>query len=145
MARTYPPLSQQIERVMREEVEQKVLLITKKMALTLLRKVIQKSPVDSGRFRGNWQLEVGAEPSGTLNVVNRAAKGTMPTETFSPAAASVQKALPFEPIYIVNNLPYAQALENGHSKQAPAGVLAVSVAELRAEAPALVKQFVRTL
>jgi hypothetical protein len=32
-------------------------------------------------------------------------------------------------IYIVNNLPYANALENGHSKQAPSGMVKVTLQE----------------
>jgi hypothetical protein len=33
----------------------------------------------------------------------------------------------------VSNIPYIEALENGHSKQAPQGMIALSVAETVAE------------
>ncbi|EFO5343979.1 HK97 gp10 family phage protein, partial [Escherichia coli] len=36
----------------------------------------------------------------------------------------ISKAANYGVIYIQNNLPYAEALENGHSQQAPTGVYA---------------------
>ncbi|MNH46054.1 hypothetical protein D3C79_1086850 [compost metagenome] len=33
---------------------------------------------------------------------------------------------PFTQVFIQNNLPYATALEDGHSQQAPGGIYAVS-------------------
>jgi hypothetical protein len=35
-------------------------------------------------------------------------------------------------IHLSNNLPYAAALEHGHSQQAPLGVAEISVAEIEA-------------
>ena len=35
-------------------------------------------------------------------------------------------------IFITNNLPYINALENGHSDQAPSGMLAVTLNEVEA-------------
>ena len=37
------------------------------------------------------------------------------------------------PIYIQNNLPYANRLENGWSNQAPAGMVALTIAEVEAQ------------
>ncbi|WP_429820275.1 hypothetical protein [Ensifer sp. B1-9] len=45
-------------------------------------------------------------------------------------AAIIAAADPFQAIFITNNLPYATALEAGHSKQAPIGMVAVTFAEL---------------
>src|SRR5262245_29124586 len=78
-----------------------------------------------GRFRGNWQVSIGEpitdelpriDPNGALTIA---------------AGSSVLKDAPAGiPIFIVNNLPYAQRLEYGWSKQAPAGMVRVTVAEL---------------
>jgi hypothetical protein len=38
-------------------------------------------------------------------------------------------------IYFTNNLPYAQALENGHSNQAPGGMVGLTALMLRAVFP----------
>jgi len=37
-----------------------------------------------------------------------------------------------------NDLPYAEAVENGHSKAAPAGMLGISVSEVVAESDRVV-------
>ncbi len=42
-------------------------------------------------------------------------------------------------IYIMNNLPYARALEYGHSKQAPAGVVRITLAEVDSYVEAAVR------
>jgi len=74
----------------------------------------QASPVDTGRFRASWQ--VGE---------NSAAGGQAPEGSY-PAAPQLTR-LNYQRetlgnVYSVhNNLPYAEPLANGHSRQAPAG------------------------
>lgn len=69
-----------------------------------------------GQFRGNWQLGVNARPSGWLpgNIDPLGADTVSKNISLIPAMAS--RGYTF---YIVNNTPYAMALENGHSKQMP--------------------------
>jgi hypothetical protein len=47
-------------------------------------------------------------------------------KTIDAGVATISTAPNFSKIYIQTNLPYSVALENGHSKQAPTGVYAVS-------------------
>jgi hypothetical protein len=72
------------------------------------------SPVDTGRFRASWQ--VGE---------NAALGGQVPEGNYSTASALTRINYQQEKlgnIYSVhNNLPYAEPLANGSSKQAPAG------------------------
>jgi len=42
---------------------------------------------------------------------------------------TVSKAKLGDSVYLVNNLPYAQKIEGGSSKQAPVGMVKVTVAE----------------
>jgi Zn ribbon nucleic-acid-binding protein len=42
-------------------------------------------------------------------------------------------------IWIVNNVDYAEPLENGWSKQAPQGVVRIAVAQLESEMDAIMK------
>ena len=80
-----------------------------------------------GRARANWQYGFGSAPQGDLPDIdptgkvstNRIAAGALG----SPAAGIH---------YIANNLPYAEALENGHSTQAPSGMVGLSVLEMQA-------------
>lgn len=84
-----------------------------------------RSPVDTGRFRQNWIYATGAAPTGTIETT-----GT----TANPSPASAPPALvpgsgAGKVHYLVNNLPYAWALETGHSKQAPIGLVGLTVME----------------
>ena len=80
-----------------------------------------------GRARANWQYGFGAAPQGDLPDIdpsgkvstNRIAAGALG----SPAAGIH---------YIANNLPYAEALENGYSTQAPAGMVGLAVVDMQA-------------
>ena len=48
------------------------------------------------------------------------------SNTISNGTSTILAAPNYSVIYIQSNLPYSEALENGHSKQAPAGVYAIS-------------------
>lgn len=84
------------------------------------RRLILRSPVDTGRFRNNWQTGIGSAPSGEANLADPLSRG----------AAKVARLEPFVLTTWVNNVPYAGRLENGWSKQAPAGMLRITAAEI---------------
>jgi hypothetical protein len=74
----------------------------------------QASPVDTGRFRASWQVGENAAPGGIA-----------PPGSYSAAAPLSRIGYQQERIgnvYSVhNNLPYAEPLARGTSKQAPGG------------------------
>jgi hypothetical protein len=74
----------------------------------------QASPVDTGRFRVSWQVGENAAPG-----------GEKPAGTYSGIPQIDRIGYQQEKlgnVYSVhNNLPYAEPLANGSSKQAPAG------------------------
>ena len=104
-------------------------MVVRKIALDMFRRVIIKSPVDTGRFKSNWQVAIGSIPFGTLELNDKTGAATIAQVT---AATLGLKA--GDVIYLVNNLAYARALEYGHSKQAPAGMVRVTIAEYNAVA-----------
>jgi hypothetical protein len=74
----------------------------------------QASPVDTGRFRASWQVGENAAPGGIAPPGNY---GTTPPLT---RIGYGQERM--GNVYSVhNNLPYAEPLANGSSKQASAG------------------------
>lgn len=105
--------------------EEMVKPVVQKFALHALDGVVMKSPVDTGRFRGNWNVSVGRIDY-SVSVETDKSGGA----TITKGAAVIEAAKPDQVIYISNNLPYSIALENGHSKQAPIGMVAVTFAEL---------------
>ena len=119
-------LSQQVP-----ELSQKCL---RKMGLDLLRGCVMKSPVQTGRFRGNWQASANAPNPTAVATVDKRARGTPPgAEVWTRAMAALKQARPFGICYVQNNLPYARRIETGWSQQSPMGVLALTLAELRSE------------
>jgi hypothetical protein len=99
-----------------------------KQALTLeaLRRLVLRTPVDTGRARGSWQVTsghpatsspIGVDPSGSA--------------TIGKGATAAAELTPGEDAFICSNLVYMPELERGHSKQAPAGIVAVTVEELK--------------
>lgn len=74
----------------------------------------QASPVDTGRFRASWQVGENAAPGGIA-----------PPGSYGAVAPLTRLGYSQERIgniYSVhNNLPYAEPLANGSSKQANAG------------------------
>jgi hypothetical protein len=99
-------------------------LVVRKVALDLFKRVILKSPVDTGRFRGNWQVAIGSVPAGTLELNDKTG-----TATIAKVTATTLRMEAGQVITLVNNLAYARALEYGHSKQAPNGMVRLTVTE----------------
>lgn len=96
----------------------------RKIMLGIWGRLIEKSPVDTGRFRANWQYSVNAKATGTI-------EGNWTSENRAPPPKPPQIAAgAFGKVHIIcNNLPYAQRLENGHSKQAPIGMVGLTLNE----------------
>jgi len=101
-------------------------IVSRKIALEMFRRVILRTPVDTGRARGNWQSTVGAPAFGTLEETDKSGRAAIARAT---TACLAWKTVSGASILLTNNLPYIERLEHGHSKQAPAGMVAVTVAE----------------
>jgi hypothetical protein len=72
------------------------------------------SPVDTGRFRASWQVGENAAPGG--QAPEGRYSSTPPLSRIGYGQERIGN------VYSVhNNLPYAEPLANGSSKQAPAG------------------------
>lgn len=88
--------------------------------------VIRLSPVDTGRFKGNWQFTVGAPSNQSIDTFDKAGH-----ETIATLVAEVSKLEVGQVAYIVNNLVYGVPLEYGHSDQAPAGMVQITLARFQ--------------
>ena len=99
-------------------------LALRKIPLEIFSRIVFKSPVKYGRFRGNWQVAIGSVPSGTLEIDDLTGIATV-----SKADLKLMGAKAGDTIYLANNLPYAIPLEEGHSQQAPQGMVALTVQE----------------
>lgn len=106
-----------------DKTERLMTIIPRKVALEVFSRVVMRTPVDTGRARGNWQAGVGTPPVGETDRTGAsAALEQIAAEVESWDAENVA-------IYLVNNLPYIVALEDGHSGQAPQGMVKISLSE----------------
>lgn len=99
------------------------------LSLEALRRIMLKTPVDTGRARANWNVSIDAPDTSTNEAATIAGAPAKQAE----GGARIVGADFFagDEIYITNGLPYIKPLEDGHSKQAPQGMVAVTVQELK--------------
>lgn len=102
--------------------EKKVERTVRAVKLELFRSVILDTPVDTGRARGNWQA-----------TLNSPATEEIENESMSVALAGVAANLGKvnDVSFLANNLPYIEELEDGSSKQAPAGMVRRNMARVQ--------------
>lgn len=126
-----------------KRIDEEVLpLFVKRVALEVFRRLIFKSPVGDptrwqnpasappgyvgGRFRSNWQIATSLN-NNTFEETGR--------NTAGGAGVAAINAAPLEPfgtVWVFNNVPYAQRIEQGWSGQAPSGVVGVTLLEITA-------------
>src|SRR5215207_2676113 len=101
-------------------------VVVRKLGLDALSSIVGMAPVDTGRFRGNFQVGLNAPVRATLETEDKSG-----TQTIARGNQILGGAQAGGVIYISNNLPYSWKLEMGHSKQAPNGFLRITVARLQ--------------
>lgn len=79
-----------------------------------------------GRFRGNWQLGVNVIPARETGRIDPSGG-----ETLSTIIASVPAQPAGTVMYLANNVPYAQRIEEGWSRQAPTGLVGITAMEFQ--------------
>lgn len=106
--------------------------LTKRVAFEVFARVVEKTPVDTGRARAAWTIAIGAPdlrivPEGQYDksMASAIAKANAVLGSYGTTGRTV-----LLPIYIANNLPYIDELENGSSQQAPQGMVALSLKEV---------------
>ncbi|SET28223.1 HK97 gp10 family phage protein [Thorsellia anophelis] len=99
----------------------------KMLGLRVLSSLVMKSPVDTGRFRGNWHVSFNKEDMTQFENLDKT--GAIVISTGQAALDAFNSGV--EAIYIQNSLPYAIELEDGHSKQAPRGMVRITAIEIQ--------------
>jgi hypothetical protein len=97
-------------------------LVLRKFMFDLMRKVIKRTPVDTGRARAGWSAAGDA-----LGIVVTRPRNHKPEDT----AYSEVKTVDFIMLRATNNVEYIMPLEFGHSAQHPFGMVRISMAEMR--------------
>ncbi|HAT2303712.1 MULTISPECIES: hypothetical protein [Citrobacter] len=76
-----------------------------------------------GRFKNNWYVGFDSQPTQSNDTPDASGQGS---NSRGLAVLEVFRVGQVSSIYFTNNLPYAQALENGHSNQAPGGMVGIT-------------------
>ena len=97
--------------------------VARQVSFKLFSAVIKASPVDTGRFRMNWQTAGAVAPSGIIDGTDKGGAAAI-----GDAASYIFAASDWNEFTLTNNLPYAERLEYGWSNQAPNGFVRINVA-----------------
>lgn len=107
--------------------------LCRRLALGIDQRLVLNTPVDTGRARSNWLASVGTSRSDTIEeyVPNSKEKagelGPNAIAAIQQADAALKTCPDFPVIYLANNLPYIQRLNEGSSVQAPAGFVEAAI------------------
>ena len=113
-----------------QQIRERAELAIKKGVFDLYTRIAERTPHDTGRASASWHLSLD-ENSSFVAPEQGLEVGTI-AQLVAGHAEGFDFRLEDGVVYIINNLEYVEALENGHSRQAPQGMVAVSLAEFTA-------------
>jgi hypothetical protein len=120
-----------------EKVQLDLETVARKSTMDVFTAVALRSPVDTGRFRANWNVSYGAPDLSVTDSTDSARAVTEARKALTLPVGGV--------VYMCNSLPYAPVIEyglypnppknptgktvGGYSRQAPQGVVRVTAVE----------------
>jgi len=125
VATNFRDFERRVRRRVQEITSDDVNDFVRTVSLKLMQGIMTRSPVDTGRFRGNWHLSITAPSRQQFGALDKSGRATLQRET-----RKLDDLPQYPLLFYQNNLPYAERLENGWSAQAPTGMVAVSLVEL---------------
>ena len=103
-------------------------LVVKKVIFDIFSDIVKLTPRDTGRAASNWQIG-GSLGSGQVGSFDKSGQVAI-SKGQAAVKALVTKAQVIG--YIYNNVEYIGPLEYGHSKQAPRGIVRITLANYQA-------------
>ena len=103
--------------------------------------IVIRTPIDTGRAKASWNIKGGADDPSVYPVVPEA--GKLPREVAEAEAFSGHGRIRESRdavVVISNNLPYITELENGKSRQAPSGMVMLTLTEFEANPAAFTRE-----
>lgn len=105
-----------------EVTREQARMIFQKIVIDLDSAIVLGTPVDEGRARGNWFPTINTPSSAVTNNTDKSGSAALSAVTTNAAALDLGDIA-----WFANNLPYILPLENGHSGQAPAGMVDINL------------------
>lgn len=117
---------------MSQYIEKSITAVIRKACLDLYRSIVDKTPVDTGRAKTSWGIEMtqdinskGQEPQPEGSKFSFQEIESIVKKHVRGFILGVKKGY----VIITNNVEYIEFLEDGSSEQAPTGMIAVSLVE----------------
>lgn len=116
-------------------------LVIRKISFEAFKRIVLRTPVDTGRARANWGVKVGSPTTFAIESFDKSGTATLKTASDGTMAWDCTGSL-----FFTNNLPYIGTLEyggfpissgagsktsGGFSTQAPNGMVRVTLEEMR--------------
>lgn len=98
--------------------------IIKKTVFDLTSSFIKDTPVDTGRARANWQVDLNT--NNNESIINDISDRSGSKAINNAQNKIMNNNVPFY-YMISNNLPYIERLEYGWSKQSPQGMVRINI------------------
>jgi len=97
-------------------------VVVRKVAMDVFKGVIMMTPVKSGRARGNWQTTIGTPATEELDTEDK-------NRGLVELGDVIDKHQGDDSIFLSNNVPYIEVLENGNETHRPVGMVKVTLSE----------------
>lgn len=105
--------------------------VKKRVARTIINDLIYVTPVDTSNALSKWKASTSEVTDATFQPYYLGAHGSTrdqsAQEAVSDANVIIDGLQPGQPVFIGNAAPYIRRLDDGYSKQAPAGFVARAV------------------
>lgn len=124
MTSNFRDFARALDRAASNMLAEPVLRAKQDLARTALTRIVERTPAVTGHARANWQVTIGSPATGVVAGADPSGAATLA----NGVAAIMGDRDPFATVWITNNSPYIQSLEQGNSQQTPAGMVAVTVA-----------------
>lgn len=89
-------------------LEKEIIKLQRLIVVDALKRIVEKTPVDTGTARANWQISIGIRKRNKLK-----RKDTAGGDTIVKGIEALTGLGPFEIVFIQNNLDYISVLEEG--------------------------------
>lgn len=105
---TFEAFKETLDAFFHDKPREVVQLVHRDLHIQALERVVTKTPVDTGRARGNWQASLHQPAAG--ETVTRDPGGG---ETIARGALVAAQIEPYSASFVTNNVPYILMLEEG--------------------------------
>lgn len=126
MNRSLDKFNAEVKEFFKNKLPKEVIQAQKKLVLEALKRVVMRTPVDTGRARGNWQVTIARPSDSVIDAEDKTG-----SDTISKGLSALSALPPYQVVWISNNVDYIEFLEEGTSQQSPKGMVRLTVIELR--------------